>query len=453
MQGIRGAATPRLVAGSVIGERYEVGPLLGRGGMAEVYAGTDRRLGRPVAVKLLTPEMAARPDVRTRFEAEARAAASLSHPNVVAVYDTGDHEGVPYIVMERLPGETLADRIAAGPLEVGRVRTMADEVLDALGTAHAAGLVHRDVKPANILLTADGRTKVADFGIAKSAEAARDGDLTGTGQLLGTPAYLAPERMDGAPASPRADLWAVGVVLYETLTGTRAFPGETPLAIARAVESGDHESLREVRPDLDPVLAAAVERAMDPDPARRFSSAGEMAAALGGRTTAGAAGAATTAGAVGAVSGAGAAGAATTAGAVGAVSGATGERPVGGDTVVLGEEPLGRPAGTRRPRWWAGLMALAALLVLLLLLARAGDGGDPPPPGAPGPTAATTLAPPQTAAQTVVAPPTTAAPTVTAAPTGDDRRDDDQGGGEGGGEDDGSGGERRGNGKGGKDKD
>jgi len=276
-----GPAPSHPVPGTVIAERYEMGELLGRGGMAEVYAGTDRRLGRPVAIKLLLPEMAAQPDFRTRFEAEARTAASLAHPNAVGVYDTGEHDAVPYIVMERLPGETLADRIAAGPVDPMWLGKRAAEVLDALGAAHASGLVHRDVKPANILIAADGRAKVADFGIAKSLEAGRS-DLTQTGQLLGTPAYLAPERLDGAPATPRSDLWALGVVLYEALAGTRPYTGETALGIARAVASGAHRPLAELRPDLDPAVVAAVERAMDPDPARRFATAAEMSSGLAG---------------------------------------------------------------------------------------------------------------------------------------------------------------------------
>jgi serine/threonine protein kinase len=279
----------RPATGEVVADRYEVGELLGRGGMAEVRAGTDLRLQRPVAIKFLLPEMAARPDIRTRFEAEARAAASLSHPNAVAVFDTGEHAGAPYIVMERLPGETLADLIGARPAgggasdeaDVEAVRTLAIEVLGALAAAHQAGLVHRDVKPANILIAADGRAKVADFGIAKSIQETAAGDRTATGQVFGTPAYLAPERLDGAPATPQADLWSLGVVLYEVLTRARPFAGGTPLAVARAAAEGAHRPLGEVRPDVDPAFVAAVERALDPDPSARFGSAAEMAAALG----------------------------------------------------------------------------------------------------------------------------------------------------------------------------
>jgi len=353
--------------------------------MAEVFAGTDRRLGRPVAVKLLLPAMAARPDIRSRFEAEARAAASLSHPNAVAVFDTGEHDGVPYIVMERLGGETLGDRMTAGPVDPAWLVTVATEVLGALAAAHAVGLIHRDVKPGNILLGADGRAKVADFGIAKSLEAGGGDDLTSTGQLLGTPAYLAPERLDGAAASPRSDLWAVGVVLYEALAGFKPFGGATPLAVARSVTTGTHRPLSEVRPDLDPGLVATVERAMATDPSARFASADEMASALASPTTVVAAPA----------------------------DGATVADVVAprGDTLVLGGDEIaalsaGTPApavsgpperrgGRRRVLVGAALAAVAILVVALLV--RAGSGERSPSPGAGGPSSSgsqtTTVAP------------------------------------------------------------
>ncbi len=264
-----------------IAGRYRIEGPLGRGGMAEVRAGTDLRLQRPVAIKFLLPEMAAREDIRLRFEAEACAAAALSDPHAVAVYDTGEHDGLPYIIMERLPGETLADRIAAGPQDPAWVRQVAGEILAALGAAHAAGLVHRDVKPGNILITADNHAKIADFGIAKSLDTTGGSpDLTGTGQLLGTPAYLPPERLDGGPATAQSDLYSLGVVLYEALTGRCPFPGETPVATAMAIVGGEYLSLNEIRPGLDPVLVTTIERAMATDPARRFESAPAMAAAL-----------------------------------------------------------------------------------------------------------------------------------------------------------------------------
>ena len=274
----------------LIAERYELGPLLRRGGMAEVHSGTDRRLERPVAIKLLRPDMADRDDVRLRFESEARAAARLAHPNAVAVFDTGEHEGTPYIVMERLPGRTLADVIAEGPVDPEWLIPVAGGVLSALGAAHAAGIVHRDVKPANILMTADGSAKIADFGIAKSAELVSGAgpgaiDLTLTGQLIGTPAYLAPERLAGAPATFLSDLYSMAVVLYEALAGTKPFAGSSFVAVASAVQAGTHVPLTEARPGLDPAVVGAVERAMDRDPSRRFSSAETMALALAGART------------------------------------------------------------------------------------------------------------------------------------------------------------------------
>ncbi|HET7487302.1 MAG TPA: serine/threonine-protein kinase [Acidimicrobiales bacterium] len=277
-----GAEAPS--AARTLAARYRVGALLGRGGMAEVYDAFDERLHRQVAVKVLRPEMAADPAIRARFEVEARAAASLSHPNVVAVYDTGEDAGTPFIVMERLPGETLADRMAAGPVDEAWLGRVAGDVLGALGAAHRAGIVHRDVKPGNILLGADGCAKVADFGIAKSIEQA--GDITGTGLLVGTPAYLAPERIDGQPATPASDLYAVGVVLYEALAGVKPFTGDSPTAVAEAVLDGRHRPLTEVRPGVDEALAGAVEWAMSRDPALRPRSAADLARSLRGRAPA-----------------------------------------------------------------------------------------------------------------------------------------------------------------------
>ena len=283
MQGI--SARLRVEPGAFVGGRYRVRGLLGSGGMADVYDATDERLERPVALKVLRPEMAVRDDIRLRFQVEARAAAGLSHPNAVAVFDTGEHEGMPYLVMERLPGDTLADCLPEGPVDTAWLCEAATGVLGALAAAHAAGIVHRDVKPGNILITADGRAKITDFGIAKSLGTGSDAsDLTRTGQLVGTPAYVAPERLEGHPATPQSDLFALGVVLYEALAGSKPFQGNSPIAVARAVVDGDYVPLAAVRPDLDPRLVAVVERAMARNPEDRFAAADEMAAALAAPT-------------------------------------------------------------------------------------------------------------------------------------------------------------------------
>lgn len=251
--------------------------------MAEVRDGWDRRLDRPVAVKLLHPAVGAQPEQRDRFEGEARAAAALNHPNLVAVHDSGDHDGVPYIVMERLPGRTLGDAIAQGPLPWFQVRLILDQVLSALAAAHAAGILHRDIKPANILFTEHGDAKVADFGIAKSG----GGVQTMAGQVFGTMAYLTPERIAGHPATVSDDLYAVGVVGYEALTGRRAFPQENLVELARAVAEQPVVPLQQLRPDVDPNLAATIERAMARDPHWRFTSAQAMRDALAGASPAG----------------------------------------------------------------------------------------------------------------------------------------------------------------------
>ncbi|WP_319454634.1 MULTISPECIES: protein kinase domain-containing protein [unclassified Mycobacterium] len=259
-------------------DRYEVRGLLGRGGMGDVRDGWDRRLNRPVAIKLLHPQYSHQPHLRARFRTEAAVVAALEHPNIVAVYDSGEHDGIPFIVMERLPGGTLADQIALGPVAEPCARMMLVGTLAALAVAHANGVLHRDIKPGNILHTFGGDAyKVGDFGIAKTP----GGALTVTGQIFGTIAYLSPERLCGAQASVADDLYAVGVVGYEALTGRRAFgPDDNIGALTHAVLRGDRVPLPVVRPDVDPGLAAVVERAMARDPRQRFGSAEEMGAAL-----------------------------------------------------------------------------------------------------------------------------------------------------------------------------
>ncbi len=245
--------------------------------MAEVRDGWDTRLARPVAIKILHPGIGTEPDNRRRFEAEARAAAALDSAHIVAVHDSGEHNGVPFIVMERLSGESLHDRILRGPLPLPLVRAVLDDVLAALAAAHDAGILHRDIKPANILFTTSGEAKVSDFGLAKTAQT----NLTAAGQVFGTMAYLSPDRVLGRPASAADDIYAVGVMGYEALTGRRPFLHDNIGALAQAILHEQPPPIPMLRPDVDPALAAVIERAMARDPALRFPSARAMRAALG----------------------------------------------------------------------------------------------------------------------------------------------------------------------------
>ncbi|WP_421120695.1 serine/threonine-protein kinase [Aquihabitans daechungensis] len=249
-------APDELCTGDLVAGRYRLGRLLGSGGMAHVWEATDERLHRDVAVKVLrdaagSGELAA--TARHRFREEGRLAARQPHPGLVAVFDAGEADGRAYLVMERLSGETLGDRLAGGPLASDEVRSMMSEVLAALEAAHQAGIVHRDVKPGNVLRGADGGWKVADFGIAKSVEQALASDLTLTGQVIGTPRYMAPERLAGQPATVAGDIYSAGVLLQDALAGC---------------------------PDPDPDLEAVADRATALDPRDRFPSARSMAAAL-----------------------------------------------------------------------------------------------------------------------------------------------------------------------------
>jgi len=264
-------------APELLGGRYELRGVLGRGGMAEVRDGWDTRLARPVAIKILHPGIGTEPDNRRRFEAEARAAAALDTSHIVAVHDSGEHNGMPFIVMERLSGESLHDKILRGPLPQPLVRAVLDDVLAALAAAHAAGILHRDIKPANILFTTSGEAKVSDFGLAKTAQT----NMTATGQVFGTMAYLSPDRVLGKPATAADDVYAVGVLGYEALTGRRPFLQDNIGALVQAILNEQPPPIPMLRPDVDPALAAVIERAMARDPALRFPGAWAMRAALG----------------------------------------------------------------------------------------------------------------------------------------------------------------------------
>ena len=268
----------------LVDDRYELGDLLASGGMADVYAARDRVLDRQVALKRLKAHLDD-PVARARFEREARALAGFSHPNAVAVFDAGNDADGPYIVMELLAGPTLAQHLRDhGPLSFAAASAIADQILAALGAAHARGIVHRDVKPANVLFAADGTVKLADFGIAK-VMADATADVTMTGELVGTPKYVAPEQAVGGRATPQSDLYAVGVVLYEMVAGAAPFAGDTPAATLAAHQRAPVPDLRTVRPDAPAAFVAVVTRALAKDPAARFADADTMRAALRGATS------------------------------------------------------------------------------------------------------------------------------------------------------------------------
>ncbi|HUZ44441.1 MAG TPA: protein kinase [Acidimicrobiales bacterium] len=262
--------------------RYRLGPTLGAGGMAEVFRAEDTRLSRVVALKVLRPALAADTTFRTRFESEARAAAALAHPNVVSIFDVGEEvDGRPYIVMELVEGGNLAERAARLPLTTAEAVGLMQGVLSGLGAAHEAGLLHRDIKPGNILLARDGSAKVADFGIAKALTESQGAmDLTGTSLVLGTPRYLAPERAMGQPATVQSDLWAAGVVLYEMVAGQPPYTGSTAFELVAAAQSGQVASPPSSLSPADLAVLDVAIRAMDPDPAKRFTSAAAMSSAL-----------------------------------------------------------------------------------------------------------------------------------------------------------------------------
>jgi eukaryotic-like serine/threonine-protein kinase len=258
--------------------RYVLHERIASGGMASVWRAEDEVLARPVAVKLLHEDLAQDEEFLERFRREAVAAARLSHPRIVRIYDTGaDGENV-FIVMELFEGEDLGAILSRGPLEPGRAAWIVSSALDGLGHAHEQGLVHRDVKPGNILVGRDGEVKVTDFGVAK---AATDLDLTQTGRILGSVRYLSPEQVEGGEVGPASDLYSAGLVLYEALTGRPAFEADSDLATANLRLTQDPMPPRAVRGGIPRELERVTLRALARDPADRFPSAGEMRLAIG----------------------------------------------------------------------------------------------------------------------------------------------------------------------------
>jgi tRNA A-37 threonylcarbamoyl transferase component Bud32 len=385
--------------GRILDGRYQLGSLLGVGGMARVYLADDRVLERRVAVKVLSSPYAQDPVFVERFRREARAAARLSHPNIVAVFDSGSDAGEHYLVMEHVAGQSLAELLARqGRLAPRRAAELAVEVCAALSAAHAQGLVHRDVKPANVLVGADGRVKVTDFGIVKAAATAT---LTGIGTVLGTAAYLSPEQAQGRPVDARSDLYSLGCVLYELCTGSPPFgsgANSSPVAVASQHLHQPPEPPSARNPQVDAGLDGVVLTALAKDPAQRYQSAVELEDALE-RVLAG--------DAVAAGPGSPRAAAAPTEPLPGLPS-RTGVLPAA-------TGPAARGSG-RRPGWprWALPVAGMALGIGLVAALLWPDGGNTPPRREAGPTAA-----PATSASSTTTPrsttPAPSAPGVEAA--------------------------------------
>ncbi|MET0921192.1 MAG: protein kinase, partial [Acidimicrobiia bacterium] len=264
--------------GRVLGNRYRLIEPLARGGMATVWVADDPLLSRRVAVKILRADLAEDGATRARFRNEAIAAARLNHPNIVATFDTGDDDGTAYIVMELVEGTNLRHLLdERGTLPTADVVRIGREIADALDAAHEAGLVHRDVKPANVLVPPTGPVKVTDFGIAKATGA---DELTRTGTVMGTAKYLAPEQVNGRTADARTDVYALGLLLYEMCCGHPPFGGETDVATAMARLTTSPPSIRAERPDVPPALDDLVHRCLARDPAKRFASAAAVRHAL-----------------------------------------------------------------------------------------------------------------------------------------------------------------------------
>jgi beta-lactam-binding protein with PASTA domain/tRNA A-37 threonylcarbamoyl transferase component Bud32 len=262
---------------TIIDGRYRVLRKLGSGGMADVYCAQDQQLGRRVAVKLLYRHFAEDEQFVERFRREASSAAGLQHPNIVGIYDRGEWNGTYYIAMEYIEGRTLKDVIRErGPAPPEAAVDIVLQILRAARFAHQRGIVHRDIKPHNVLIDDDGRVKVTDFGIARAGAS----DMTETGLIMGTSQYLSPEQAQGKPVDARSDLYSIGIVLYEMLTGSVPFDAESPVAVALKQVSEAPVPPRQLNPEIPPALDAVVLRALEKDPARRFADADEFIAAL-----------------------------------------------------------------------------------------------------------------------------------------------------------------------------
>ena len=280
----------RLAAGTRLGP-YEIVSSLGAGGMGEVYRARDPRLGRDVAVKIVSGEGPPSPERLRRFEQEARAVAALEHPGILAVHDVGTHEGCAYLVFEVLEGETLRERLSRGPIPVRKAVEIGGQIGAALAAAHARGVVHRDLKPENTFLVREGRVKLLDFGLARLTQAPDDtGERvtrtdTDRGAWMGTPGYVSPEQLRGGAADARSDIFALGAVLYEMLCGRRAFDGGTRADTLSAILDRDPPPMTVAGGPAPPALDKLVRRCLEKDPDDRFQSARDVAFALDALST------------------------------------------------------------------------------------------------------------------------------------------------------------------------
>jgi len=332
--------------GKLFDDRYRLERKIGSGGMADVYLAVDESLGRQVAIKILSDRYASDAGFVERFRREASAAASLNHPNIVAVYDRGEAEGTYYIAMEYLDGPTLKDEITRrAPLPEAEAIAFATQALDALDFAHRRGVIHRDVKPHNMVMTEDGRLKVTDFGIARAGNAQQ---MTEVGSIVGTAQYLSPEQARGHSVGPQSDLYSMGIVLYEMLTGELPFTGGSAVEIAMKQVSDTPPPLHEQNRLVSPAMEQVVMRALAKDPALRYPSARAMADELRRVARGGAA-------------------SAETVQATRVISAAEAARAESATSVLRPAPPAEPPAGPKRSAWpW--------VLVAILLLVAAGIG-------------------------------------------------------------------------------
>jgi len=374
----------------VLNDRYELRQHAARGGMADVYHGWDRRLSREVAVKVLRPELSADDEYVDRFRDEARTAARLTHPNIVAVFDTGSDRGDAYMVMEWVDGPSLAQVIRAdAPLPVERACRIGADIAAGLAYAHDHGVTNRDVKPSNVLLSPTGHAKVTDFGIAKASESSTVETMPGV--VLGTPAYLSPEQLTGRPADARSDVYGLGAVLYEMVTGHKPFLGDTPAEVAGNALHSRPARPSTINPDVSASFEGILSKALARDPDARYQTAGDLRADL--------------------------------------LACASGGNPAAlvDETVAMAAEadatramttpvppPVAPPPKRKRTAeaWLIGIILALAVLAVIVALLASNNGSSTKTTTVPSTTLAPTTVPPETTRRTTpVTQPVTVAPT------------------------------------------